>query len=68
MKYPNDQALAFGVIKDINASCIVPKDIDVVAKCKFVGIYLRCRGNSSWIRVFRFDGELSNELWYKLNN
>ena len=41
MTYPNDQALAFGVIKDINSSYIFPKDIDVVAKCNFVSINVK---------------------------
>ena len=35
MHYPNEQALAFGVIKESNSSCITPKDIDIVVKCRF---------------------------------
>jgi hypothetical protein len=42
MHYPNPQALAFGVIKESNASCITPKDIDVVAKCIFSKLRIRC--------------------------
>lgn len=42
MHYPNEQALAFGVIKESNAANITPNDVDVIAKCTFTYLCCRC--------------------------